>query len=89
MNYTSLPTLYLFFFSSSSRHLATPTSCSHSSRDFDDDNDHGWVRVAVRLQQRNAKDLLSDANFADCVELQLEPKRLKLRKQNRTKLLEF
>ncbi|XWS66204.1 hypothetical protein CRYUN_Cryun05aG0179700 [Craigia yunnanensis] len=67
--------------SSSSRRSVTPTSRSHY-RDFDDDNDHGRVRVAVRLRPRNAEDLLSDADFADCVELQPELKRLKLRKNN-------
>lgn len=30
------------------------------------------VRVAVRVRPRNAEDLLSDADFADCVELQPE-----------------
>ncbi|XWS75191.1 hypothetical protein CRYUN_Cryun01aG0064100 [Craigia yunnanensis] len=67
--------------SSSSRRSVTPTSRSHS-RDFDDDNDPGRVRVAVRLRPKNAGDLLSDADFADCVELQPELKRLKLRKNN-------
>ncbi|KAL6980313.1 hypothetical protein U1Q18_021953 [Sarracenia purpurea var. burkii] len=42
----------------------------------------GRVRVAVRLRPRNAEDLLSDADFADCVELQPELKRLKLKKNN-------
>ena len=32
----------------------------------------GRVRVAVRLRPRNAEDLLSEADFADCVELQPE-----------------
>lgn len=32
----------------------------------------GRVRVAVRLRPRNAEDLVSDADFADCVELQPE-----------------
>ncbi|KAG8480555.1 hypothetical protein CXB51_024589 [Gossypium anomalum] len=64
-----------------SRRSVTPNSRSHS-RDFDDDNDPGRVRVAVRLRPRNAEDLLSDADFADCVELQPELKRLKLRKNN-------
>ncbi|XVE68810.1 hypothetical protein DITRI_Ditri09bG0100200 [Diplodiscus trichospermus] len=67
--------------SSSSRRSVTPTSRSHS-RDFDDENDPGRVRVAVRLRPRNAEDLLSDADFADCVELQPELKRLRLRKNN-------
>lgn len=30
------------------------------------------VRVAIRLRPRNAEDLLSDADFSDCVELQPE-----------------
>ncbi|TYH00078.1 hypothetical protein ES288_A10G246300v1 [Gossypium darwinii] len=64
-----------------SRRSVTPNSRSNS-RDFDDDNDPGRVRVAVRLRPRNAEDLLSDADFADCVELQPELKRLKLRKNN-------
>ncbi|XWS56402.1 hypothetical protein CRYUN_Cryun09bG0082600 [Craigia yunnanensis] len=67
--------------SSSSRRSVTPTSRSNS-RDFDDDNDPGRVRVAVRLRPRNADDLHSDADFADCVELQQELKRLKLRENN-------
>ncbi|XP_021295517.1 kinesin-like protein KIN-UC isoform X1 [Herrania umbratica] len=67
--------------SASSRRSVTPTSRSHS-RDFEDDNEPGRVRVAVRLRPRNAEDLLSDADFADCVELQPELKRLKLRKNN-------
>ncbi|XP_052184340.1 kinesin-like protein KIN-UC isoform X3 [Diospyros lotus] len=40
------------------------------------------VRVAVRLRPRNTEDLLSDADFADCVELQPELKKLKLKKNN-------
>ncbi|KAK1376286.1 hypothetical protein POM88_032479 [Heracleum sosnowskyi] len=42
----------------------------------------GRVRVAVRLRPRNAEELVADADFADCVELQPEIKRLKLRKNN-------
>ncbi|XP_019059467.1 PREDICTED: kinesin-like protein KIN-UA isoform X2 [Tarenaya hassleriana] len=42
----------------------------------------GRVRVAVRLRPPNAEDLAADADFADCVELQPELKRLKLRKNN-------
>ncbi|KAL6004764.1 hypothetical protein ACLOJK_005320 [Asimina triloba] len=42
----------------------------------------GRVRVAVRLRPRNAEELVADADFADCVELQPEVKRLKLRKNN-------
>jgi len=32
----------------------------------------GRVRVAVRLRPRNAEDIVSDADFSDCVELQPE-----------------
>ena len=32
----------------------------------------GRVRVAVRLRPRNSEELVSDADFADCVELQPE-----------------
>ncbi|KAK8964637.1 Armadillo repeat-containing kinesin-like protein 2 [Platanthera guangdongensis] len=42
----------------------------------------GRVRVAVRLRPQNSEELASDADFADCVELQPEVKRLKLRKNN-------
>lgn len=42
----------------------------------------GRVRVAVRLRPRNAEELAADADFADCVELLPELKRLKLRKNN-------
>ncbi|KAF6160233.1 hypothetical protein GIB67_019002 [Kingdonia uniflora] len=42
----------------------------------------GRVRVAVRLRPRNAEESMADADFADCVELQPELKRLKLRKNN-------
>ncbi|KAL6494062.1 hypothetical protein OROGR_031971 [Orobanche gracilis] len=46
------------------------------------DSVSGRVRVAVRLRPRNAEELVTDADFADCVELQPELKRLKLRKNN-------
>ncbi|OVA07716.1 Armadillo [Macleaya cordata] len=42
----------------------------------------GRVRVAVRLRPRNGEEMVADADFADCVELQPELKRLKLRKNN-------
>ncbi|CAH2038112.1 unnamed protein product [Thlaspi arvense] len=42
----------------------------------------GRVRVAVRLRPRHGEELIADADFADCVELQPEVKRLKLRKNN-------
>lgn len=38
--------------------------------------------MAVRLRPRNADECVADADFADCVELQPELKRLKLRKNN-------
>ncbi|XP_015581131.1 kinesin-like protein KIN-UC isoform X5 [Ricinus communis] len=66
----------------SSRRSVTPTSRSHSSLRQNDDNDSGRVRVAVRLRPRNAEDLISDADSFDCVELQPEMRRLKLRKNN-------
>ncbi|XP_038885517.1 kinesin-like protein KIN-UC [Benincasa hispida] len=65
--------------SNASRRSLTPNSRSHS---FDGDEDSQRVRVAVRVRPRNTEDLLSDADFADCVELQPELKRLKLRKNN-------
>nr|CAD1830163.1 unnamed protein product [Ananas comosus var. bracteatus] len=42
----------------------------------------GRVRVAVRLRPRNGEESVADADFGDCVELQPELKRLKLRKNN-------
>ncbi|KAL2629949.1 hypothetical protein R1flu_014635 [Riccia fluitans] len=42
----------------------------------------GRVRVAVRLRPRNSEEMVADMDFADCVELQPELKRLKLRKNN-------
>uniref|UniRef100_A0A803LI23 Kinesin-like protein n=1 Tax=Chenopodium quinoa TaxID=63459 RepID=A0A803LI23_CHEQI len=42
----------------------------------------GRVRVAVRLRPKNAEESITDADYADCVELQPELKRLKLRKNN-------
>ncbi|XP_020219498.1 kinesin-like protein KIN-UB [Cajanus cajan] len=42
----------------------------------------GRVRVAVRLRPRNAEEMMADADFADCVEVQPELKRLKLRRNN-------
>ncbi|XVF13267.1 hypothetical protein REPUB_Repub08aG0193900 [Reevesia pubescens] len=48
----------------------------------DDAGVPGRVRVAVRLRPRNAEESVADADFADCVELQPEVKRLKLRKNN-------
>ncbi|XAR70393.1 Plus-end-directed kinesin ATPase [Bertholletia excelsa] len=42
----------------------------------------GRVRVAIRLRPQNAEELVADADFADCVELQPELKRLKVRRNN-------
>ncbi|XP_030550486.1 kinesin-like protein KIN-UB isoform X4 [Rhodamnia argentea] len=63
-----------------SRRSVTPTSRAHSNASVDEVS--GRVRVAVRLRPRNSEDLLLDADYADCVELQPELKRLKLRKNN-------
>ncbi|CAI9278080.1 unnamed protein product [Lactuca saligna] len=54
---------------------------SNSSAGFED-SVSGRVRVAVRLRPQNAEEMVADADFADCVELQPEFKRLKLRKNN-------
>ncbi|KAG0493742.1 hypothetical protein HPP92_004736 [Vanilla planifolia] len=48
----------------------------------DGDADSGRVRVAVRVCPKNAEDLSSESDFVDCIELQPELKRLKLRKNN-------
>ncbi|KAH9658916.1 hypothetical protein KPL70_023667 [Citrus sinensis] len=42
----------------------------------------GRVRMTVRLQPRNVEETAADADFANCVKLQIELKRLKLRKNN-------
>ncbi|XP_030473054.2 kinesin-like protein KIN-UC [Syzygium oleosum] len=63
-----------------SRRSVTPNSRAHTNAGADGDS--GRVRVAVRLRPRNSEDLLLDADYADCVELQPEMKRLKLRKNN-------
>ncbi|GAB2267472.1 hypothetical protein Dimus_002455 [Dionaea muscipula] len=42
----------------------------------------GRGRVAVRLRPGNGEELVADADFSDCVELQPELKRLKLGKNN-------
>ncbi|KAK9064079.1 hypothetical protein SSX86_017951 [Deinandra increscens subsp. villosa] len=67
--------------SSASRRSVTPNSRSHT-RQNDDDAESGRVRVAVRLRPKNTEDLLSDADFFDCVETQPELKKLKLKKNN-------
>ncbi|XP_022757110.1 kinesin-like protein KIN-UB [Durio zibethinus] len=58
------------------------TSSASSATAAGGDGVPGRVRVAVRLRPRNAEELIADADFADCVELQSELKRLKLRKNN-------
>ncbi|KAJ4826009.1 hypothetical protein Tsubulata_027602 [Turnera subulata] len=59
---------------------SAPPSLPSSNKD--DSSVHGRVRVAVRLRPRNAEELAADADFGDCVELQPELKRLKLRRNN-------
>lgn len=44
-----------------------PVDCEFSNRLVP-----GRVRVAVRLRPRNAEEMMADADFADCVELQPE-----------------
>ncbi|KAL1553200.1 kinesin-like protein KIN-UC [Salvia divinorum] len=65
---------------SNSRRSVTPTSRTRAlPLDYDQESER--VRVAVRIRPKNAEDL-SDVDHADCVELQPELKRLKLRKNN-------
>eukprot|EP00250_Pteridium_aquilinum_P015248 c22473_g1_i1 orf=398-2836(-) len=64
--------------SSASSPLGRPKRASGK----DDGAVSGRVRVAVRLRPRNAEELKSDVDFADCVELEPELHRLKLRKNN-------
>ncbi|PIN23782.1 Kinesin (SMY1 subfamily) [Handroanthus impetiginosus] len=66
--------------SSSFKSKVPPSNVRRSSSSADSVS--GRVRVAVRLRPRNAEELVADADFADCVELQPELKRLKLRKNN-------
>ncbi|MED6184555.1 hypothetical protein PIB30_048451 [Stylosanthes scabra] len=67
-----------------SRHSLPPGSAAlrRSSSSHGGDAVPGRVRVAVRLRPRNAEEMMADADFADCVELQPELKRLKLRRNN-------
>ncbi|KAD2804795.1 hypothetical protein E3N88_38172 [Mikania micrantha] len=67
--------------SPASRRSVTPNSRSHA-RQNDDDTESGRVRVAVRLRPKNTEELLSDADFFDCVESQPELNKLKLKKNN-------
>ncbi|KAG8380541.1 hypothetical protein BUALT_Bualt06G0026300 [Buddleja alternifolia] len=67
---------------SNPRRSVTPTSTttrSISHHHVDPESER--VRVAVRLRPKNSEDL-AGADYADCVELQPELKRLKLRKNN-------
>jgi len=61
---------------------AAPSNRRHSngSSKCHDGGVANRVRVAVRLRPRNPEELVADTDFADCVELQPELKRLKLRK---------
>lgn len=65
--------------STSSLRRSSPASLSSAKNDA---AVLGRVRVAVRLRPRNVEESVADADFADCVELQPELKRLKLRKNN-------
>ncbi|CAN1339449.1 Kinesin-like protein KIN-UC [Linum perenne] len=60
-------------------HRAASPSSSHHNKD---NADSGRVRIAVRVRPRSAEEVRSDADFADCVELQPELKRLILRKNS-------
>ncbi|KAK9750241.1 hypothetical protein RND81_02G181700 [Saponaria officinalis] len=64
----------------SSKRSVTPLSRSHSI--IAHDPEPGRVRVAIRLRPRNEEDLALDADFADCVDIQPELKKLNLRKNN-------
>ncbi|KAG5539761.1 hypothetical protein RHGRI_020094 [Rhododendron griersonianum] len=64
------------------RRNSTGTFAGAPSPGKDNSGISGRVRVAVRLRPRNAEELVADADFADCVELQPELKRLKLRRNN-------
>ncbi|GMI96206.1 Arabidopsis thaliana KINESIN Ungrouped clade, gene A, phosphatidic acid kinase [Hibiscus trionum] len=61
---------------------SSPGSLGGGGAAKDDAGVPGRVRVAVRLRPRNAEESVADADFVDCVELQPEFKRLKLRKNN-------
>ncbi|CAI0442652.1 unnamed protein product [Linum tenue] len=63
-------------------HSQRSPSPSSSSSHHNKDNESGRVRLAVRVRPRSAEEVISDADFADCVELQPELKRLMLRKNN-------
>ncbi|KAL8130611.1 hypothetical protein V2J09_019766 [Rumex salicifolius] len=63
-----------------SKRSSTPLSRADSI--IAHDPEPGRVRVAIRLRPRNAEDLASESDYSDCVELQPELKKLKLRKNN-------
>ncbi|KAM3321945.1 kinesin-like protein KIN-UB isoform X2 [Capsicum chacoense] len=67
---------------SATRRKSTGSVVNSAVNAKDDNSVSGRVRVAVRLRPRNAEEMESDADFADCVELQPELKRLKLRRNN-------
>ncbi|KAK8685023.1 hypothetical protein V6N13_041034 [Hibiscus sabdariffa] len=67
---------------SSGPRKSCPGSLGGGGTSKDDAGVPGRVRVAVRLRPCNAEESVADADFADCVELQPEFKRLKLRKNN-------
>jgi len=68
--------------SSPSPSFARRNSTGSPRNGKDDCGVPGRVRVAVRLRPRNQEELVSDADFGDCVELQPELQRLKLRRNN-------
>ncbi|CAM6052281.1 unnamed protein product [Sphagnum compactum] len=68
--------------SSSTAYHRRSSSGSVGKNGFDTTAVPNRVRVAVRLRPRNAEELVADVDFADCVEIQPELKRLKLRKNN-------
>ncbi|KAF5460779.1 hypothetical protein F2P56_020621 [Juglans regia] len=70
------------FSSSGPRRSSTGSIVSSTGAANDDAGVPGRVRVAVRLRPRSAEEMMADADFADCVELQPELKRLKLRRNN-------
>uniref|UniRef100_A0A7N0ZQQ4 Kinesin-like protein n=1 Tax=Kalanchoe fedtschenkoi TaxID=63787 RepID=A0A7N0ZQQ4_KALFE len=61
---------------------APPPTLRRSSAGSPKHDAGGRVRVAVRLRPQNQEEMVEDADFADCVELQPELKRLRLRKNN-------
>ncbi|KAG7953286.1 hypothetical protein I3843_12G101900 [Carya illinoinensis] len=70
------------FSSSGPRRSSTGSIGASTGAACDDAGVPGRVRVAVRLRPRSAEEMMADADFADCVELQPELKRLKLRRNN-------